>query len=261
MALWGVRAGRHGERENYAIDNNCVVTGWNEVPDLGAIADRNALLDLLKHIYPSEGEGTVKNWETQLWAFAKRIQVGDLIALPRKLSSTIAFGRASGSYRFVPSAPPGAIHQIPVEWITIDLPRQRIDQDLLYSLGSAMTVFQVSRNDAETRIRQLIERKAATPAVTPKDMNELDVSEPAIDIERVAQDRIIERLGARFRGPLQQLTDRGKPIFPVAQDDSASAAHSQSYGANHRAQGSTRDPANTAARKQRHREPPSPPAP
>lgn len=124
MALWGARAGRHGERENYAIGNNCVVAGWNEVPDFESVKDRDALLALLKRIYSGKGEGTVENWETKLWVFAKRIQIGDLIALPRKLSSTIVFGRASRPYRFVPGAPSGAIHRIPLNGST-DLPRQK----------------------------------------------------------------------------------------------------------------------------------------
>lgn len=209
MALWVVRAGRHGERENYAIDNNSVVTGWHEVPDLSKISDRTALLDLLKRIYPHEGEGTVKNWETQLWALAKRIKVDDLVALPRKQSSTIAFGRVVGPYRYVPTAPAGATHQIPVEWITTDLPRQRIDQDLLYSLGGAMTVFQVIRNNAEVRIREVIGVKGGPATTAPQQEAEpaLD-SSASLDIERAAQDEILGRVGARFRGhELERLVD------------------------------------------------------
>lgn len=201
MAVWGARAGRHGERENYAIDHNCAVVGWSELSDLGSISDRSALLELLKRIYPHEGDRTVKNWETQLWAFVKRIQLDDIIALPRKLSSTIAFGRVTGAYRYTADAPPGATHQIPVEWITTDLPRQRIDQDLLYSLGSAMTVFQVSRNNAEARIRQLIFGKGRSTVAEPENGSEASIDDSSsVDIERVAQDEILQRVGARFRG-------------------------------------------------------------
>lgn len=209
MAVWGVRAGRHGDSENFAIDNNCVVAGWDGVSELAPVQDRGALLELLKHTYPSEGEGTLKNWEAQLWAFAKRIQVGDLVALPRKLTSTIAFGRVTGPYRYVETAPSGAMHQRPVEWITTDLPRQRVDQDLLYSLGSAMTVFQVSRNNAEDRLRRLLRMNGGTPP--PRNDGEADVSlDPnnSIDIERIAKDEILQRIDARFRGhALERLVD------------------------------------------------------
>lgn len=201
MAIWGVRAGRHGENENYAIDNNCVVIGWDDVPDLSSIVDRPSLLALLSETYPNEAGGTIKNWETQLWAFAKRIQVGDIVALPRKQTSTVAFGTVTGPYRYSDSAPSGAAHQVPVNWITTELSRQRIDQDLLYSLGSAMTVFQVSRNDAENRLRRLLNAGGdaqAVPASTDAERPEEYAG--TVDIKRVAQDEILQRVGARFRG-------------------------------------------------------------
>jgi predicted Mrr-cat superfamily restriction endonuclease len=34
MAVWGVRAGRDGENESYAVDNSVVVIGWEDVGDL-----------------------------------------------------------------------------------------------------------------------------------------------------------------------------------------------------------------------------------
>lgn len=209
MAIWGVRAGKHGDSENFAIDNNCVVAGWRDVPDLAPVQDRGALLSLLKQTHPSEGEGTLKNWEAQLWAFAKRIEVGDLVALPRKLTSTIAFGRVTGPYKYVEAAPSGATHQRPVEWITTDLPRQRVEQDLLYSLGSAMTVFQVSRNNAEERIRRLLQVKG--DPIHARSEGDVDTSLDAnnsIDIERIARDEILQRISARFRGhALERLVD------------------------------------------------------
>ena len=32
MALWLVRAGRHGERENMALENGLAFIGWEELP-------------------------------------------------------------------------------------------------------------------------------------------------------------------------------------------------------------------------------------
>ena len=47
-------------------------------------------------------------------------------------------------------------HQRSVEWISDGIPRDVIDQDLLYSLGAFLTVCQISRNDAERRIKALL---------------------------------------------------------------------------------------------------------
>ena len=47
MTLWVARAGRYGKRENFALENNVVVVGWGELPDLSGIEDRDQLLNLL----------------------------------------------------------------------------------------------------------------------------------------------------------------------------------------------------------------------
>ena len=127
----------------------------------------------------------------------------------RKLTSTIAFGRVIGPYKYIKAAPSGVTHQRPVEWITTDLPRQRVEQDLLYSLGSAMTVFQVSRNNAEERIRRLLQVKAGpVPARSEGDVDASLDANNSIDIERIARDEILQRISARFRGhALERLVD------------------------------------------------------
>jgi len=47
MALWLVRAGKHGERENLALEKGLALPGWDELPDLSDIKTREELLDLL----------------------------------------------------------------------------------------------------------------------------------------------------------------------------------------------------------------------
>jgi restriction system protein len=156
MALWLVRAGRHGEQEEYALGNGVVVIGWDRLGDLGAIESPGELRAALVAAYPAAREATIANWVSQLWAFLVRIAAGDLVALPLKGTRVVAFGRVTGAYRYDVGAGPGARHQRPVEWLRDDMPRHAIDRDLLYSLGASMTVCRISRNHAEQRIRALV---------------------------------------------------------------------------------------------------------
>jgi len=34
MSVWLVRAGKNGEREDFALENGVAVIGWDELPDL-----------------------------------------------------------------------------------------------------------------------------------------------------------------------------------------------------------------------------------
>ena len=202
MALWVARAGRHGEWESYALSNGAVVVGWEDLPDLSDVMSRDELLPLMLGTYPDDNPNTVKNWETQLWAFTNRFQVDDIVALPLKTQSAVAFGRITGPYRHVPNAPDSAKHQRPVEWLATDIPRSKIDADLRFSLGGAMTVFEVKRNNAEARIRAMLTGEVPTSASPPVPLDNAatDIESSAIDLATQATDQIIDFISRKFRG-------------------------------------------------------------
>ena len=201
MAIWLVRAGGQGERQDFALENSCVVIGWDEMPDLTRYPDREAMKLAATEIYSNEKPKTVINWVGQLWAFAKRIEKGDLAVLPLKHQNAIAIGEVTGDYKFQPNNPPGAMHLRPVKWIVPDLPRDTFDQDLLYSFGAFMTVCQIKRNNAEARIRAILAGKPAPlPTTSGEDEDEAsDITAPP-DLEDYSLTQIRAYIGQKFAG-------------------------------------------------------------
>jgi restriction system protein len=202
MALWMVRAGSDGETEDFALENNVAVVGWHEVRDLSQAESRDDLAARLRATFPDQGEHTTAHWARQLWTFAHRIQPGDLIALPLKSQPAIAFGRVTGGYRYDPTNPPGTHHTRPVEWIRTDVPRSALDKDLLYSLGAYMTVCQIKRNNAEERIRALLEGRQPTPSPAQDDdiQDDLEAAGVPVNLAQHGRDLIRERISQRFKG-------------------------------------------------------------
>lgn len=155
MALWLVRAGSSGEQELEALKYDIATIGWNEMPDVSKIKDKEELKELyLKHNPGAEKKST-PSMVGQIWAFAKEIQKGDIIALPLKSHPSIVLGTVEGNYEFKEISPT-IKHTRPVKWLKI-VCRRQFDQDLLYSLGARGTVHQIERNYAEDKIRYLIE--------------------------------------------------------------------------------------------------------
>ncbi len=192
MALWLVRAGSRGEGESLALEKNLVVIGWGELDDLSSIETREVLLKKLKVTYPEEKPKTYQNWLSQIWAFIKGIQPGDLVALPLKERPFVAFGRVTGGYQYRPDLPGEARHVRPVNWIKKEVPRSELDQDLLYSLGAFMTVCRIQRNNAEERIRALLEGGG--------DPDNGGGGIVEADLEEIALDQIRRFISAKFKG-------------------------------------------------------------
>jgi len=203
MAVWLVRAGRAGEREEFALEKGIAAIGWDEVPDMSTVPSRDALDAVLRETYPQASPQRLANHLGQLWAFRERIQEGDLVVLPLKHRAAIAIGRVTGPYSYRSDFPLGARHTRPVEWIRQDLPRSAFDQDLLHSLGAFLTVCRITRNNAEERIPDILKGgRTAAPAMTAPSVKgeEPEESEAPLDLEEYSRDQIRTFISRKFRG-------------------------------------------------------------
>jgi len=199
MAFWLVRAGKYGEREDFALQRKVAVIGWVELSDLSAISNRKDLAILLERTYPEKKPKTLVNWESQIWPFANEIKKGDFIILPLKHRSVIAIGEVSGGYCYEPNNPNDARHTRPVKSWT-EIPRNQFAQDLLHSMGSAMTVCRIIRNNAEERVRGLLAGRKDAPVLTPIHLSdETEVTAP-IDIEQFSRDQISQYISQKYKG-------------------------------------------------------------
>jgi restriction system protein len=207
MTMWLIRAGKHGEREKLALENQAAIIGWEELPDLSACSQRTDLADLLKKTYPDEKPKTLSNWESQLWPILDTIKSGDLVVLPLKSRSDIAIGRVTGPYAHRSDLPGGPFHTRPVQWIK-EFPRDAFDSDLLYSFGAFMTVCRIERNNAEARVLAMVEGKSAKSPGEANGKTTLPAGGTSVptdtlampDIEQQSLDLIRERIAQRFKG-------------------------------------------------------------
>lgn len=201
MTLWMVRSGKYGEREDLALEKNVAIIGWEAMPDLLGIKSREQLRELLEKTYPDQKPKTLVNWESQIWPFLYVMEKGDLIAMPLKSRSAIAFGTIEGLYTYRKEFPEDSRHTRKVNW-TKEIPRDRFDQDLLYSLGAFMTVCRIHRNDAEVRIKALLEGKLPPSGkrAAGKQPDEVEPEEPALNIDELAIDEIRRFISRKFRG-------------------------------------------------------------
>ena len=211
--FWTVRTGRSGERTEWAFANSVIGGGWNHIMDLTGFASKEALREYLADGVWEGSVNKIANYTGQLWTMSKRIQTGDFMVLPVRSAAQIAIGRVTGPYRFDAQEPdPSKRHQIPVEWLKTDIPKSQVKQDLLYQLGSALTVFEIKNNDAPYRLEQILAGNVdpgvrgsfpnhSTVSSTALDEQESVSEETAVfDIEELARDDITRLLQQEFKG-------------------------------------------------------------
>lgn len=204
MTLWVVRCGADTAYELEAYDKKIVGIGWGDLGDLSNVETVGQLKTLYGKTFTGETLGRVRTNVGQVFSFINRIQIGDLVALPIKSTASIAFGRITGNYRYVPNAHPWVRNQRDVDWIGSPIPRSQIDQDLLYIFGAFLTVFRAQRNDVETRILAMLSIGASprtpTPSLLSLDEGD-DVDEnPPFNVEGFTKDQLRNLLTRKFAG-------------------------------------------------------------
>lgn len=217
-AAWVIRAGRSGEREQWALSNGVSGGGWKELGDLSSCTTRDMLVAAVNAAFPGAPEGRLANYVGQVWALRGRIMPGDLLVMPLKTTKQIAIGRVTSGYTYRGfETDPNKRHVVKVDWLRTDLPRAAVKQDLLFTLGSALSVFAPSKNAAVSRLEHLlvhgtdpggsgtIMTKPATPTPSMSEAETatattVDEPELAADIEQVALDQITIRIAEEFAG-------------------------------------------------------------
>lgn len=209
--FWTIRAGKNGERVDWAIANGVAGGGWSEFSDLTEFRDNKDSLQALVREVLGGSPSRVGNYTGQLWSFIHRIKKGDFMVLPIRSTSQIAIGEVTNEYHYVADEPdPSKRHRLGVNWLKTDISKTLVKQDLLYQMGSAMTVFVIANNDANFRLKQLLAgqsdpgargaqpgTKVSTAAV---DEAEAEVEAEPLNLEELAHDEIARRLQEDFKG-------------------------------------------------------------
>lgn len=170
MTAWIVRAGKLGEREAWAIEKGVAGAGWHEVPDMAPADTKDKVRAMVDAAFPSAPLGRRANYAGQLWALRGTIKPGDLIVMPMKTTKKVAIGVCTTGYNYrTQESDGGQRHTIGVEWKNTEVSKAAIKDDLLNTVNGAMTIFQASKNNAEARLRKLMESgvdpgKTGTPS-------------------------------------------------------------------------------------------------
>ena len=178
MAVWVVRGGRNGEREQEALEKGVltisalhriqqgqeqealekggITIGFDLTEDLSAIRNKEDLRRLLQQNNPGSEAKSISSHASLLWAFKDSIEIGDLIVMPRKGQPTIAVGEMAGEYEYRPEFT-RRNHGRAIRWINTEIRRDSLPPDLQSSINGNLTIFQPRNENAEQRLRTIAE--------------------------------------------------------------------------------------------------------
>ena len=145
MAIWGIRTGTQGEHAERFLEAGRIYATWDRLDDdLGQVASRDDLLDLLAAVHPERSEGGRAQWATQLWGFVHDMAPGDCVLVPSNPRGVVHIGEIVGPYTFDAREAAPYRHSRQVRWIATHVAREHVQEDVLLSLRAYRTIFRVS---------------------------------------------------------------------------------------------------------------------
>ena len=160
MTFWLLHAGRDGEYEEYMLKNNVIAIGYHDFPNLSKIKDMDELKEIYRQAYgEKEKPARMRIRVSAIWSFCTKMKKGDLVASPLKKKSEIIIGEIIGEYTYQnPESP--VRHTRKVNWLKT-FPRSSFETDIQNSFGAQLTVSQVRADNAEERIRGMLNDRFA----------------------------------------------------------------------------------------------------
>ena len=188
--LWVIRAGSGASFAEDFISRGIVGVDFSDIAD-----DDLALVgeEALKARGTSQREHVLAG---QLSAFAFRVEVGDLVIVPRlpKIRDYLV-GRVTSPYKHVVDAPALGHHQRSVEWLgTFD--REAISPSAINTLGAIQTIFRPTAVEAELRslitdLKPVTESGSGRPSQgTDRTLN-LPRARLDVDLDELGRARIV----------------------------------------------------------------------
>lgn len=186
-----IRVPKAGRAEDVAFQDGVLAVDFGVRSDLSDHFEPGMILDEIIEANPGETRSRVDAMAGQLDVFVNRIQPGDLVVSPFRKRGGFGIGIAK----------PGVSNDVDgrpsrqVEWLNRDFARDALFPDLRHSMESTLSVCEISRNDAFTRIEALLRT-----GVDPGPSNGVRLPDDPETLQALLRAKLGRRLGSAFAG-------------------------------------------------------------
>jgi len=147
MAIWVCRTGLNGQYEKTFFENSCICLTREGFDFDLTKSEKDNVIKRIVELNPEAARQTISNTWSQINIFAEKMQVNDIVIIPKKNSTDISVAIIKGSYCFDKSKVFPLNHSRKIKLLASDVDTTRFPQDIRYSLGAFRTVFGIRQEE------------------------------------------------------------------------------------------------------------------
>ena len=149
--IWMVRAGSGSMYIDTFLNEGIIAVGWNDVGDLTSINSWDELKIKIQETYPDWSPNKISQATGQLWRFCKDFKINDRVITYDSTLREYHLGVIISEYNFSKELEYKNFRK--VDWIYNGISRDELSIDTKNTLGSILTVFELSREILEEIIK------------------------------------------------------------------------------------------------------------
>ena len=147
MAIWVCRTGKKGQYEDEFLNNNQIYLTRAGLDFNLSICKKKEILAVLQNKENAIARQTMSNIWSQIDIFANRMDVGDIVIIPKKASQLIHVCVITSEYIYEPNETFPRKHSRGIRFLKKNINTNPFPQDIRYSLGTFRTIFSLSQED------------------------------------------------------------------------------------------------------------------
>lgn len=155
MKFWLLKSAGTLEDEEKILEDSVVTIGWAELPDLSG-RNKEQVKRLILEKYPGTREELSETWAEEICSFIKKIEKGDLVAVPFKTRNEVLIGKINGDYEYR-HLTDFISHIRKVRWLKTIF-KEELEEEYDVDLSSSKTLFQI-KADLQ-KLSALVEAKS-----------------------------------------------------------------------------------------------------
>lgn len=191
-SVWVVRHGKHGEDETEALSRGLAIIGWEDMGAFEGVTDYEEIRHIVAGRAPNDTAPQVAATARQLFAFACKIQEGDMVVLPLKSEwGEIAVGDVTGGYGWQRLSGVDR-HVRLVDWSESRVLREDLPAGLRRSISSPPTVYRVGWTGAANHLEALLKGRAPSETIEAESS-----AEPPVAVD--PREEILDYIREKFR--------------------------------------------------------------
>lgn len=147
MSVWVCRTGSDGRFNDLFFETSKIYLTREDIDYNLADQSKDSIIEKMETEMSSAARQTISNIWSQLNIFANKMQINDIVLIPKKGAFSVSVAQIVGEYVFNETLAFPLKHSRKIKILKKDIDTTTFPRDIFHTIGAFRTIFEVKESD------------------------------------------------------------------------------------------------------------------